>query len=122
SEIDVVPEVPRWKKVLRQNSEKIGSLAEEVVLPINQRSGQRAYVPEVIVLRDVEAHVMSSMVVEHSAENQSKEFPTFMLAISFIQVSFAYAWEDEDAIITLGYDPHRRHEIWRFITLMFVHL
>lgn len=62
-------------------------MAEDVVLPINQRSGQVAFVPEVILIRDVEAQnsSMSTMIVERP-QKQQKHFPIFIILISIFQV------------------------------------
>ncbi|XP_037035638.1 protein rhomboid-like [Bradysia coprophila] len=124
SEAEVAPPTPKWKRLLRQNSEKIGTFAEDVVLPPNQRSGQRATVPEVILVRDVEAQNsnMSTMVVDcRTSQKQPRHFPSFIVGISIIQVFLMYNVNNQDLLINLGYDPHRRHELWRFVTIMFVH-
>ncbi|KAG4071680.1 hypothetical protein HA402_011834 [Bradysia odoriphaga] len=124
SEAEAAPQTPKWKRLLRQNSEKIGSFAEDVVLPPNQRSGQRAPVPEVILMRDVEAQnsSMTTIVVDLSPQKQSKHFPSFIVGISIVQVFMAYNLDYQDLLIHFGYDPHRRHELWRLVTIMFVHI
>ncbi|XP_037034417.1 rhomboid-related protein 2-like [Bradysia coprophila] len=125
SEAEAAPPTPKWKRLLRQNSEKIGTFAEDVVLPPNQRSGQRAPLPEVILMRDVEAQnssMVTMVIIDQSPQKQSKHFPSFIVGISIIQVFLMYNVNNQDLLINLGYDPHRRHELWRLVTIMFVHI
>lgn len=134
------------KTYLRQNSEKLAAFAEDVVLPINQRSGQHASVPEVVLLRDVETQdSYKTMVLETPMPRHPKQFPFFIIGISIIQVHthdqkfrleinnvlsyFIFVqvaiWRnvnDYDMLCVFGLDPQRRHEVWRFITVMFVHI
>lgn len=70
-------------------------MAENVVLPKYQRSGQQAHLPEVILLRDVEAQdsLMSTVVVDRPPQKSTQKFPTFIVVISLVQVllcSFFY--------------------------------
>lgn len=32
-----------------------------------------------------------------------------------------YTVDEDLLLIVFGYDPHRRHELWRFITVMLAH-
>lgn len=87
--------LPEWffrllqRALIRQNSVKIGTFAEEVVLPKHRRSMHRAInTYGVLALRDVESDgaYMETTTEKKPIELQPKYFPVFMISISAIQV------------------------------------
>ncbi|KAJ6644015.1 Protein rhomboid [Pseudolycoriella hygida] len=123
---ETVPQAPprKWRTILRQNSEKIGAFVEDAVLPINQRGAQRIPIPA-IELENVESQSNGpyrTTVTRNPAVNmQPKYFPFFIITISIVQVFIMYPFDTENMILLFGYDPHRRHEIWRYFTDSLVH-
>lgn len=75
------------KSILRENSEKIGTFAEDAILPKNRRS-PHVSVPEV-ELEEVQVHGSHRTTVTRfqPVKMQPKHFPFFMIAISVIQVT-----------------------------------
>lgn len=100
-------------------------------------------------LRDVKANGIykETTTEQKPTEMQPKYFPAFMIAISVIQVKkkfflvrknwfsstfidtniqvglmyFLNKYNNDNPKLQLGYDPHRRYQVWRFLTMMFVH-
>lgn len=76
---------------LRQHSEKLGTLAEGVVLPKNERDSRRISKAEDVSIANSlivsELPFPSSIVNLYSHQAvESKTFPVFMIGISVIQV------------------------------------
>ncbi|KAJ6643860.1 Rhomboid-related protein 1, partial [Pseudolycoriella hygida] len=114
------------QKLIRQNSEKIGTLAEAAVLPINQRSIQRTSTSGEITLKNVESQgsdtpYAPTATTPNTLDRQRRYFPIFMIGISLVQVVLMYTTDDDKLLMIFGFDPHRRHEIWRIVTIMLVH-
>ncbi|KAG4074635.1 hypothetical protein HA402_004506 [Bradysia odoriphaga] len=114
---------PRWQKLIRQNSEKIGTFAEAAVLPINKRSVQRSDAFDDVAIQNVESEgpVLPTYTIKSTPIIRKKYFPIFMIGISMIEVGLMYHVDNDNLVMLFGFDPHRRHEIWRFITIMLAH-
>lgn len=73
--------------LIRQHSEKIGTLAEDVVLPRNERLIRRTSRIEDVPMQNIESqYPHPTAAIFQPTINQSKHFPVFMIGISFIQV------------------------------------
>ncbi|KAJ6641126.1 Rhomboid-related protein 1, partial [Pseudolycoriella hygida] len=108
------------RALVRQQSMKIGTLANNVVLPKNERNLRGLSKAEKIEMQNVEAQ-QSDTVNEKTIERKSEHFPFFMITISVVQIILFYSFNEYLLCLKFGYDPHRRHEIWRFITVMLAH-
>ncbi|KAG4073218.1 hypothetical protein HA402_013478 [Bradysia odoriphaga] len=117
---EAIPQPPprKWKQILRQNSDRIGAFAEDAVLPMNQRSTHNN-VPG----RDDDIELDNVRCARKKVFVKIKQiyFPFFMIVISVIQVGIMYLSDHKEMTLLFGYDPHRRHEVWRFFTDAFVH-
>lgn len=71
--------------MIRQNSTKIASVAENVVLPINKRSFKRKDEPVQEVI-DLEAQASTT----HKVKAPVRKFPIFIITISIVQVRGLY--------------------------------
>ncbi|XP_037029725.1 protein rhomboid-like [Bradysia coprophila] len=101
---------------------KICTFAEDVVLPKNERDSLQAAKNVELSMRNIEAqHPHPSTARLYSDRDESKYFPIFMVVITLIQITVFYSVDEGLMLLLFGYDPHRRHEIWRFFTMMFVH-
>ncbi|KAJ6641140.1 Protein rhomboid [Pseudolycoriella hygida] len=107
--------VSKWKTLVRQQSTKIGALANNVVLPKNERKWRGLSHAEIIEMQNVDT------VKETTIKRKSEHFPFFMISISVVQIILFYTVDEDWLFPRFAYDPHRRHEIWRFITPMLVH-
>ncbi|KAJ6641132.1 Protein rhomboid, partial [Pseudolycoriella hygida] len=56
-----------------------------------------------------------------SKKKTPTKVPWFILIVTIFQGLLFYMMDETDLIYKLGYDPYRRHEIWRYLTVMFVH-
>lgn len=78
--------------LIRYHSEKIGTLAEDVVLPKHERVMRRTSRTEDIEMQNVETPDPHTTTVTVEAveqpQKQPKHFPAFMILISIIQVIF----------------------------------
>ncbi|XP_037035298.1 rhomboid-related protein 1-like [Bradysia coprophila] len=134
------------RTLIRQNSERIGQFAEVAVLPKYRRSTSRSVhrmnsvqstttpvieglVPLAVVETDsmdaakMNATVAVSMPDETPHETTKRHHPVFMIALSILQIYLMHFLNTDgiSPMLLLGYDPYRRHQIWRFIFMMFVH-
>ncbi|KAJ6637849.1 Protein rhomboid [Pseudolycoriella hygida] len=114
--------VSKWRTLVRQQSSKLGTLANNVVLPKNERNLRMLSKAEKIGMQNVEAQQPDTVeVVATTTVKKTEHFPVFMIVISVVQIILYYTFDEDLLCMKFGYDPHRRHEIWRFITQMFVH-
>ncbi|KAJ6640813.1 Rhomboid-related protein 3 [Pseudolycoriella hygida] len=124
TETDEAP--PRkFRTLLRQNSERIGNFAEEIVLPVNQRSLHRMNSIG-IALRNMQPDVETDGLEENLNQELPPTqyfFPVFMLGITTLQFCFLYAFTYiyPYGMSDLAYDPKHRYQVYRYLTIMFVH-
>lgn len=98
-----------------------------------------------LLIKDVEAQDCKVPFKKPRKRKQIKihHFPIFIIGISIVQVYFTksnqdffihfifptrliqiilmYTVDKKRLAMLFGIDPHRRHELWRFFTVMFVH-
>ncbi|KAJ6633297.1 Protein rhomboid [Pseudolycoriella hygida] len=58
---------------------------------------------------------------EEFAEIHEEHFPGFIFGISLLQIILFYSVPIITMTVIFGYDPHRRHELWRYFTWTLVH-
>ncbi|KAJ6639154.1 Protein rhomboid [Pseudolycoriella hygida] len=110
------------RNLIRQHSTKIHTFAEDVVLPKNDRTLRQAARAEDLSMRNAEAqypHRSTASICSY--EENPQQFPIFLFLISLVQIIVYYSVDGHLMLLLFGYDPHRRHEVWRFVTMMLVH-
>ncbi|KAG4071613.1 hypothetical protein HA402_011767 [Bradysia odoriphaga] len=135
----------KMRTLIRQNSERIGQFAEVAVLPKYRRSTSRSVhrmnsvqstttpvVEGLIPLAVVESDSMDAAKVhttvavpmsDETPRETRRYFPVFMITLSIVQIYLMHFLNTygNSPMLFLGYDPYRRHQMWRFISMMFVH-
>lgn len=75
--------------LLSHHSDKIGSLAEDVVLPRPERAMGRTSRTEDIEMQNVESpDPYTTTVTVDQPQKQPKHFPSFIIGISIVQVIY----------------------------------
>lgn len=85
------------------------------------------FIPLAVVETDAMDAKMNATVIPMAEqapnEKQSKYFPVFMISLSVIQIGLMYFLNTygNSPMLYLGYDPYRRYQVWRYISMMLVH-
>lgn len=75
---------------MRQHSDKIGTIAEDVVLPKNERVIRRAAKADGMEMQNFYTSIPIERIEcdrRDVTENKSEHFPIFMIGISVVQVT-----------------------------------
>ncbi|KAJ6643858.1 Rhomboid-related protein 1 [Pseudolycoriella hygida] len=73
-------------------------------------------------MTDPEALTISTQtLVKESFHTHPRYFPFFMIGISFVQGCLTILVSGTLLALLFSYDPQRRHELWRYLTVMLVH-
>ncbi|OXA60344.1 Rhomboid-related protein 1 [Folsomia candida] len=98
------------RQFVRQNSEKLGMIAEDVILPVNKRSIKR----QLSTIHDPAVEVID-------LEQRHTPSPTTPTPYGQTTLGLFYYYGDDTLLLLFGYDPYRRHELWRYVTIMLAH-
>ncbi|KAG4066197.1 hypothetical protein HA402_008941 [Bradysia odoriphaga] len=115
--------VSQWRRLARQQSTKIVTLADNIVLPMNERTSRQIPKNVITEMHSVESQHPQANVFPNKeiTAMKTEKFPKFMIGVSLVQIFLFYFYDDDVLAMNFGYDPNRRHEVWRFLTPIFVH-
>ncbi|XP_037043160.1 rhomboid-related protein 2-like [Bradysia coprophila] len=116
--------VSQWRRLARQQSTRIVKLADNIVLPRNERTSRQIPKNVIMEMNSVESQHPPAAVFPDKGITAMKteKFPKFMIGVSVVQIFLFCFYDSDELIMRLGYDPSRRHEVWRFFTPIFVHI